>query len=112
MPRIIHTTDDGEHITDLEFLTGLIEKTATQEGAQAEKSFTVRLGLNLAASIEALSKISGQTRNLLCVELLQFALDEVLTTLKPETIDAFDSSRESLLWDYSVQASEKKGDEK
>jgi len=103
MPRTIHTTEDGEEITNLEFLVGLVEKTASTEVFQAEKSFTVRLSINLAASIDAMCQQSGQTRNLLCSELLQYAVDEVLGQLKPETSEQFIAIRDRLYLEYYEQ---------
>lgn len=110
MPKIIHTTDDGDEITDLEFLVGLVEKTARMDIAQAEKSFTVRLALNTAAQIDAMAQHSGQTRNLLCAEFLEFAVSEVSAKLSPKARKEIRGIQARLLDEY-VQLANSKGGE-
>lgn len=85
MPRVLYTNEDDDVvITDLDHLVGLVEKTASTEVNQAEKSFTIRLGWPEASLIDAMASYSGQTRNLLCASMLEFAANEVLSKMKPK----------------------------
>lgn len=66
-----------EQPTKLEMALSLFQRTGTSEGMGSVQAFSVRIPTLEYASIEALAKHSGLSRNKVIVELLQVALDEV-----------------------------------
>lgn len=85
MPRIITTVGD-EEVTNLDWLVGLVEKTSTFDYKGAERTFTIRMPLTEAARIDAMARQAGITRNAICVQFLEYALDEVMAKLSRKTI--------------------------
>ena len=107
MPRIIGKTKDGsEEITDLDHLVGLVEKTACIERFGSERTFTIRMPDMTAALIDAMAEHSGVTRNLLCVQMLEFASGEVFEHLSKKTKAAVNNARDGIVskWVEEIEA--------
>lgn len=88
-----------ETITRLDHVLGMLEKRATTEFQGAMHPVSVRLPIITAATIDAFSKHSGQSKNRIIIELLELAIEEVTSQIGNEDGDIITKLRGKILRD-------------
>lgn len=73
---------EAQTVTRLECLVGIVEKTATSEYSGQMNPVSVRLPIDIAAMVYALSQHSGVSKNKMMVELLDLGIETLWGALK------------------------------
>lgn len=73
--------DNGEEITDLDHLVGMVSGSCKSESSEMEKAFSLRLPISLAARIKAMASHGEVSQNEFLKNLMEFAVSEVYDRL-------------------------------
>lgn len=75
--------------TKIQMLTAVVEGNGRQEMTSAVRALTIRLPVHVYAAVQALSEMSQTTKGAMVVNLIDAALEELSSTLSPETRKEF-----------------------
>lgn len=99
-----------DDITNLQELVSLVKRQGISDYVGVHQQVPFRIQFHHFPKVEALTKMSGISRNLLLNQLLAVALDAVEESLDHETLDRYKRTIGSLTEDL-LENARKKGDE-
>ena len=102
MTRIIYE-QDGVQTTNLDHLVDIVTKREITLHSGIEKTFSVRVPIGIALKIDAMARNAGVSRNSLCIDFLEFAMDEVWDELDLENKGVISAILEEISLDGSLE---------
>jgi hypothetical protein len=96
--------------TKMQMFVAEVQKTGISEAVGVVHSVTVRVPSIPFATIEALARAGGMTRNKVIVNLLESAIQEMWSELSPEMHEIVAGLQASIIRDLSDSEVSKKGE--
>ena len=85
-------TDDGEKISKAEMLASVLSGTGESFFASAARPVLLRLPEHQLAQVDAMAKLSKKSRNAICIDLIDAAIEQVRESLDDSFLSTLDET--------------------